>query len=91
MSNYKMSAEEEKFLEEYDIIINTVPARVLEKSINTARKDCYILELASAPYGLDQEYAKEFNYEMGASLPGKVSPESAGLEILNCILRYLKL
>ena len=78
-------------LEEYDVIINTVPARFLEKEISTVKKDCYILELASAPYGFDIENAKDLNFELGASLPGKISPESAGIEILNCILRHLKL
>ena len=78
-------------LEEYDVIINTVPARVLEKGIETVNKDCYVLELASAPYGFDVENTKGINFELGASLPGKISPESAGIEILNCILRHLKL
>lgn len=76
-------------LEMYDVIINTVPARVLEKEIGTVKKDCYLLELASAPYGFDPESAPNVNFEMGASLPGKISPESAGLEILSCILRHL--
>lgn len=78
-------------LEEYDVIVNTVPSRVLENQIATVKKDCYILELASSPYGFDIEKAKDLNFELGASLPGKISPESAGIEILNCILRHLKL
>ena len=76
-------------LEMYDVIINTVPARVLEKEIGTVKKGCYLLELASAPYGFDPENAQNINFEIGASLPGKISPESAGLEILSCILRHL--
>lgn len=76
-------------LKEYDVIINTVPARILEKEIKTVKKDCYVLELASSPYGFDPENAQNINFEIGSSLPGKISPESAGLEILNCILRHL--
>lgn len=77
-------------LSEYDVIVNTVPARILEKGIETVKKECYILELASPPYGFDLEKANDLNFELGSSLPGKISPESAGIEILNCILRHLE-
>ena len=82
-----------KSLEEFDIIINTVPSRILENIITTAKEDAYVLELASAPYGFNPETAKENNvkFEIASSLPGKYSPESAGKEILNCILSYLKM
>ncbi len=80
-------------LKDYDIVINTVPARILDNIIATVRDDAYVLELASAPYGFSPETAKEnnINFEIASSLPGKYSPESAGKEILTCILSYLKL
>ena len=80
-------------LKEYDIIINTVPARILDKIITTVKEDALVLELASAPFGFNPETAKEnnINFEIASSLPGKYSPESAGKEILNCILSYLKI
>ncbi|MEZ0535730.1 dipicolinate synthase subunit DpsA [Caldicellulosiruptoraceae bacterium PP1] len=63
-----------------DIIINTVPALILNKDIiDKIRKDTLIIDLASKPGGVDFEYAKKkgINAIHALSLPGKVAPHTA--------------
>lgn len=67
-----------------DFIFNTAPAMVLPRHIlQKAKKTAYILDLASAPGGVDFDSAKELGLTavLAPGLPGKVAPKSAG-EIL---------
>ena len=67
--------------EQYDYIINTVAAKVLDRHImKTLGKDGKILEIASSPYGFDFDEANKIGltYEILPSLPSKAAPESAG-------------
>ena len=64
-----------------DAVVNTVPALVITRDIlKKARTDCYLLDLASVPGGIDFKAAKalniKFNWALG--LPGKVAPLTAG-------------
>lgn len=75
--------------EEPDIVINTVPARVLEADvIKKLKKSCLIIEVASAPYGVDFDAAEKYGIRVLCvpSLPGRVSPQSAGEAIAKTIL-----
>ena len=72
-----------------DFVINTVPALVIdEKVICRLKKDCFILDIASAPYGTDFEAAKKYGItaKKAPSLPGRISPRSAGEAIAKTIL-----
>ena len=83
-----MSAIELCRQEKFDLIINTVPAKVLEESIlKQVRKDTLIIDLASKPGGVDFETAKELglNTIWALSLPGKVAPVTAGRIIYETI------
>lgn len=65
----------------FDIIFNTVPARVLDASILESQKaGTMIIELASAPGGIDLETAGSLGLRVLAapSLPGKMSPKASG-------------
>lgn len=76
----------------YDLIVNTVPARVLDRSeLAQTRKDCLIIDLASKPGGVDFAAAAELDRSViwALSLPGKVAPVTAGLIIRDAILSYL--
>ncbi len=77
----------------YDIIYNTVPSWLFDRSF-LARVDrkTFIIELASAPGGIDVCAAKELgsNVLWAASLPGKYAPESAGRLIGDCVDRILE-
>lgn len=74
--------------EESDIIINTVPARVVdEKVIETLSKQTVIIDLASGEGGTDFEAAVKHGItaEHALSLPGKYSPVSAAGFIMDTI------
>ncbi len=77
----------------FDIIFNTVPSRIIgEDVISNFNKDCYIIELASHPYGIDQEACKnhQIRYINAASLPGKIAPKSAGIIICKTAINIFK-
>lgn len=63
-----------------DFIFNTVPAKVLDESILEKVKSSVIIELASAPYGLDFTTAENLGIKVikAGGLPGKMFPETAG-------------
>ncbi|MBO5333697.1 MAG: hypothetical protein J6B37_06250 [Clostridia bacterium] len=66
---------------DYDIIINTVPAHIIhEESIVNMKKECKIIELASAPFGLDFDLAQKHGIDVvkALGLPGKYTPKTAG-------------
>ncbi|MCL2352965.1 MAG: hypothetical protein FWC55_10580 [Firmicutes bacterium] len=67
----------------FDIIVNTVPARVLSNERLTRFKGTLMIDIASAPYGFDMEFAKELNGRSAllAGIPGKYATKRAG-EIL---------
>lgn len=66
-----------KSLSKYDIIMNTIPAMILdEKKLKRVNKDCLIIDLASTPGGVDRESAKKLKLKTiwALTLPGKVAP-----------------
>ncbi len=70
--------------EQADGLINTVPARVVDKeAIDRLSPDAVIVDIASAPGGCDGAYCKEKGvpYQLALGLPGKYSPKTSG-EIL---------
>lgn len=76
----------------YDIIFNTVPSRVIGKDTLSGLVNTVIIELASKPYGVDLDCAKNLGIEtvVAGGLPGKVSPQSAGSIIFDSVLQILK-
>lgn len=80
--------------DEFDIVINTVPTRVLEENfIKNLNEACLIIEVASAPYGVDFEAAEKHGIRVlrVPGLPGRISPQSAGEAIAKTILGAVKL
>lgn len=72
----------------YDVIYNTVPYWLFDRDFLTdVDKDTFIVDLASAPGGVDICAAKELgaNVRWATSLPGKYAPRSAGELIAECI------
>ncbi len=73
----------------YDLIFNTVPCWIFDRDFLMATdKNMPIIELASAPGGVDICAAKELsaNVIWASSLPGKYAPESAGEHIAECLI-----
>lgn len=67
-------------LSSFNFIFNTVPSLILDQEcLKNVRKDVVIIDIASAPGGIDFEYA--FNHGINAKLclgiPGKVSPKTS--------------
>lgn len=80
-------------LNQYDIIINTVPTIILDKEkLQYVNKNCFLLDLASKPGGFDQEYISEnkLNYKWSLAIPGKVAPVTSAMYIKNTIDNILK-
>jgi len=67
----------------FDIIINTVPQKVLTNEMLDITAGALLIDIASAPYGFDMEHAKRLNSKstLLPGIPGKNAPQTAG-EIL---------
>lgn len=76
-----------------DILINTIPAKVIEKRhIQKLPSHALIFDLASSPGGTDFEYAKQRGIKaiLAKSLPGVVAPKTAGKILANVIKQILR-
>lgn len=73
---------------EFDCIFNTVPSRVIgEQELLLVNAEAVIIELASAPYGIDMDCAQKLGVRvrLAPSLPGKEEPKTAGKIIFEII------
>ncbi len=64
-------------LQKFDVIVNTIPNIILNKArLETVKKECLIIDLASNPGGVDFNAAKEkgINAIWALALPGKIAP-----------------
>lgn len=72
-------------------VINTVPARIIDADIiRNLDKDCILVEIASAPFGIDFDAAAKYGITAvkAGSLPGKTAPQTAGEIICDTVLSY---
>lgn len=75
-------------LDRFDILVNTIPAPVLTEPLLTlVRKDALLLELASAPGGIDAAAAHELglHYLRAPGLPAKYAPDRAALLLRDAV------
>ncbi len=71
------------------LVFNTVPAPVIgKKELDAVRPGALLMELASAPYGIDLEAAKGMglNCTLESGVPGKYCPRSAA----EALIEYMK-
>ncbi len=94
---YSYEAEEtgniDATLGKYDVVINTVPARVLgESRLVKLKHGCLCLDLASKPGGMDFTAASKLGVKAvwALSLPGEVAPVTSGSIIRDTIYNILK-
>ncbi len=77
----------------YDIIFNTVPHMLFDSCTlaRTASK-ALVIDLASAPGGVDFEAAKRLSIKAihALSLPGKVAPKASGMIIKNAVYNIIR-
>ncbi|MBR3742583.1 MAG: hypothetical protein IKN04_19380 [Clostridia bacterium] len=79
-----------KVLPRMDAVFNTVPAPVLgEKELRRVRPHCVLIDLASAPYGIDRDAAEILGLKafLESGLPGRYCPLSAAETLLNYMER----
>ena len=79
-------------INKYDFIFNTIPYEILNKEIlDYINKNTIIIDLASAPGGVDYNYARELNLQAiyCPSLPGRVAPYTAGKILKDKIISFL--
>lgn len=84
---YTLSAPRER----YHVIFNTVPSPLIGEPVLAAlHRDTVLIDLASAPGGIDYDAAGRLGLKtvIALSLPGKVAPVTAGEIIGDCVLRY---
>lgn len=70
----------ERYVSDMNVIVNTIPNQIITADIlNKLRPDCYLIDLASKPGGIDFEHAKKIGLQVdwALSLPGKVAPLTA--------------
>ena len=76
----------------YDLVINTVPAQVLDRNCLAAvQHDALLIDLASKPGGVDMDAAAQLGRRViwALSLPGKVAPVTAGACIRDTVYNIL--
>lgn len=82
----------QKHIGDMDIIVNSVPAVLLDESmLKLLKKDAFILDLASLPGGVDYGYAKQNGVKTihALGIPGKIAAKSAGEYIYDTIIKFL--
>ncbi len=82
----------QKYISNFDIIFNTVNAPVIDKNVlNKCKSDCLLIELASAPFGIDFKIAEQLNLRVikAPGLPGKIAPKTAADILTNSILKLI--
>ena len=74
------------------LILNTIPARIFaEYHLKQIPKGCWLLELASAPYGFDLDTAKALGVSCALlpGLPARYAPESAAKVLHDAVVELL--
>ena len=76
----------------YDIIFNTVPYMLFDsRTLAKTASNALVIDLASAPGGVDFEAAKRLSIKAihALSLPGKVAPKASGMIIKNAVYNII--
>jgi len=74
-------------------VFNTVPKWLMTKDVlEHVPKNCILIDLASAPGGIDLGAAQELGLQCvwGTALPGKHTPESAGIILAQTVDAFLE-
>lgn len=80
-------------LDRFHLIFNTAPALILDgPRLRETREDCVILDLASAPGGVDLREAERLPRQVisAPGLPGKAAPRTAAAAIRDSVYHILE-
>lgn len=84
--------ELQHYMGEMDVIVNTVPAMILDsRMLDLVSQDVFLLDLASTPGGIDFAYAAQKGIKTvhALGIPGKVACRSAAVYIYDTIQKIL--
>jgi dipicolinate synthase subunit A len=87
------TADIDEILDGFDVVVNTVPARILgESQLRRLKPGCLCLDLASKPGGMDFTAASKLGVKAvwALSLPGEVAPVTSGRIIKDTVYNILK-
>ena len=75
----------------FDVIFNTIPAHIINEDLIKIINTSIIIDLASYPYGLDDDLLKKYNvsYYREPGIPGRYAPQSAGEIIGETVINIL--
>ena len=76
----------------FDLVVNTIPAPVLdERRLRWVAPGAFLLDLASAPGGIDRAAAQRRNLQVlqAPGLPGRVAPVTAAAAIRDAVYHIL--
>lgn len=91
--NYFYENELKQKVSESDFIFNTIPSLILDKNtLSFVNKNAVIIDIASAPGGLDYDYAKSegLKAKLCLGIPGKTAPLSSARYIYENVERIVK-
>lgn len=78
---------------DFHVIFNTVPVRLMdERILKSLSQETVLIDLASSPGGIDYDKATQFGIKtvIALSLPGKLTPITAGEIIGDLVLSYVE-
>ena len=81
-----------EYADSFDIVVNTVPSLIIKgKELDSFSKNVLIIDVASAPGGIDKEYAEKRKIKVITALgiPGKQMPTTAARYIKEIINKSL--
>ena len=79
-------------LNKFDIIINTIPAKVVnEERLKIINRECLIIDLASNPGGVDYMAAEKYGIKTihALGIPGKIAPYTSATYLKESIIKLL--
>lgn len=92
LKDFVKCQESKKCLENYKVIINTIPSMILDaEKLQYVNKEVLLIDLASNPGGIDKEETKKQGLKLihALGLPGKVAPKSSARFIRNIIYELI--
>ena len=92
LKDFVKCQESKKCLENYKVIINTIPSMILDaEKLQYVNKEVLLIDLASNPGGIDKEETKKQGLKLihALGLPGKVAPKSSARFIKNIIYEVI--
>ena len=88
LNDFVKCQESRKCLENYNVIINTIPSMILDaEKLQYVNKEVLLIDLASNQGGIDKEETKKQGLKLihALGLPGKVAPKSSARFIKDII------